>query len=72
MTMTKSEELAIRAAAAQAQALSQSLMSMIAREEPKNGAPKCPSCGSADVATGGDTLVCADCNTNFEIESRRP
>lgn len=64
MALTRSQEIAIRAAAQQAQALSQSLMALIAREVPDD-TPRCEACGSENLAeAGGDDVVCADCNHN--------
>jgi transposase-like protein len=65
MAFTRSEEAAIHAAAAQAQALSLSLRALVAREHPKEEVPTCPACGSTDNAEAGGTFVCADCNHNF-------
>lgn len=64
MSLTRSEEMAIRAAAAQAQALAQSLMGLVAREAPVD-VPTCPKCKSTDNVEAAGTFVCADCNTNF-------
>lgn len=65
MPLTRSQEIAIRAAAVQAQALSQSLMALIARDDPP-AVRRCinPDCNSDDLAEAGQDLVCADCNTN--------
>jgi cytochrome c553 len=65
MPLTRSEEMAIRGAAAAAQALAQSLSALVAREIPQEPVPTCPGCHGTDLAEAGDVLVCADCNTNI-------
>lgn len=65
MSLTRSQEMAIRAAAQQAAALAQSLSALVAREDPVEGPPACPNCNSTQLAEAGDVLVCADCNTNI-------
>jgi ribosomal protein S27AE len=62
--MTRAQEILIRGVAATLRGAADTLMSLVAREEPKDAAPKCPGCGSTDLAEAGDALVCADCNTN--------
>lgn len=63
MALTRSQEIAIRAAAQQAEALAQSLWALVAREEPRD-VPRCAACDSTDLASAGDVDVCANCNHN--------
>ena len=65
LMLTKSHEMAIRAAAAQASALAQSLSALVAREDPTEAPQSCPNCNSTQLAEAGVVLVCADCNTNI-------
>jgi len=64
--MTRAQEILIRGVATTLRGAADSLMSLVAREEPEEAAPQCPSCGSTNLAEAGDTLVCAVCNTNFK------
>jgi cytochrome c-type biogenesis protein CcmH/NrfF len=64
MPFTRAEEMAIRAAAQQANALAQSLPAHNARDVPDD-VVHCPKCNGTDLAEAGADLVCADCKTNI-------